>query len=408
MRIFIISAGRYPIPATKGGAVSTLINHFVEENEKNKLADIEISSPYEVTAAKESRKLQNSEVLYIKTPALFVKLENGVYKIANSIFPRKNWTQLKSGLSFLWYVWKNALLLKRSEYDYVVIENTARLFLCLNIFNNREKYNNKIVYHLHNEPRKLGGCRNVIIESKYVLCISQYIKNSILDEHSPLHLPDSNKAKILYNCIDTKKFYPFDEIEKKKCRKEFGLAEDDKVIVFSGRIDQEKGIYELLTAMSFIKTKRVRLLVVGSSFYGMKIKTSFENRIINIAKQLGNRVVFSGFIAYEDMPKAYNAADIAVLPSMWNEPAGLTIIEAMACGKPVITTQSGGIPEYANSECAVFVERNDKIATTLAEKIDDLFENEHAAHVLGENARRHVVQNFDSGRYLSKLLEILR
>lgn len=80
MRILIISAGRYPIPATKGGAVSTLINHFVEENEKNKLVDIEISSPYEVTAIKQSQKLRNSEVLYIKTPALFVKLENAVYK----------------------------------------------------------------------------------------------------------------------------------------------------------------------------------------------------------------------------------------------------------------------------------------------------------------------------------------
>lgn len=408
MRILIISAGRYPIPATKGGAVSTLISHFVEENEKNKLVDIEISSPYEATAAKQSQKLRNSEVLYIETPAFFVKIENIVYKIANSVFPRKNWTQLKSGLSFLWYVWKNALLLKQKEYDYVIIENTARLFLCLDIFNNREKYKNKIVYHLHNEPKKLGGCRNVIIESKYILCISQYIKNSILDEHSPLHLPDATKAKILYNSIDTKKFYPFDENEKKKCRKEFGLTEDDKVIVFSGRIDQEKGIYELLTAMSYIKTKKVRLLVVGSSFYGMKIKTAFENRITDIAKQLDNQVVFTGFIAYEDMPKAYNAADIAVLPSMWNEPAGLTIIEAMACGKPVITTQSGGIPEYANTECAILVERNEEVATTLAEKIDDLFENEQAAHTLGENARRHVVQNFDSSRYLSKMLELLK
>ena len=90
-----------------------------------------------------------------------------------------------------------------------------------------------------------------------------------------------------------------------------------------------------------MKTPRIKLLIAGSSFYGMNVKSSFEEEIINIAKTINNNIIFTGFVPYEEMPKVYNVADIAVLPSMWEEPAGLTIIESMACGIPVITTVSG-------------------------------------------------------------------
>lgn len=407
MKILIISAGRYPIPATKGGAVSTLINHLVDNNEKQKLADMEVSSPYEERAAQQAGQLQHCRIRYIKTPWPLKKIENAAYAVANRIMPQKNWTQLKSSLSFLWYLWKNALLLKRENYDCVIVENTARLYLCLKICGNKARYRNKVVYHLHNEPQKLAGCRDIIAASNAILCISQYIKDSILAPDSPLHIQDEQKVRVLYNRIDTTKFYPFSRAEKEKCRKLFGLSDQDRVIVFSGRIDAEKGIRELLKALSYVKTENVKILVVGSSFYGMNVKTAFEREIFSAAQKLGNRIVFTGFIPYENMPQAYNAADIAVLPSMWNEPAGLTILEAMACGTPVITTRSGGIPEYAGEECAILLERNEAIVQTLADQIDALFASESRRKELAKNARNHVVQNHDASVYLREMLALL-
>ena len=66
-------------------------------------------------------------------------------------------------------------------------------------------------------------------------------------------------------------------------------------------------------------------------------------------------------------------ADIAVLPSMWNEPFGLTIVEAMAVGLPLITTRSGGIPEICEG-VATIVERNN-VVNNLANAILDLYQD---------------------------------
>lgn len=407
MKILIISAGRYPVPATKGGAVSTLINHLALNNEDQNRIELEISSPYERKAAELARAYNRCTFRYIKTPIILEVFENLIYTFASKIFPVKNWTQIKSVFSFLWFVWKNAGILKNNNYDYVIIENTARLYLCLRLFGNRKKYKNKVIYHLHNEPKKLGGCRDVIIDSKYVFCISEYIKKCIIEKDSPLSLQDSNKAKILKNCIDTSKFRHVSDEKRIDIRYKYGFEKDDKVLVFSGRIDREKGIREVLLAMNYIKTTGVKLLIVGSSFYGMKVKSKFEEEIINLAKKLGERVIFTGFVPYEDMPEVYNVADIAVLPSMWEEPAGLTIIEAMACEKAVITTYSGGIPEYTNSDCSILLERDDVISKNIAQSVDYLYEHEDIMKTLARNARNHVVNHFDSKLYLERMSKLL-
>lgn len=341
MKLLIISAGRYPIPAVNGGAVSTLIEHLANGNEKKKLFDLEIASPYDMKAYNKSKKYKNCKYIYIKTPRILNILEEFLYSFLTIIFPHENLTSIKSIFSFMWFVWINAINLKKNDYDYIMFENTARLYWSLKLFNNKEKYKNKVIYHLHNEPKKLGGCRNEILNSAKIICISNYIRNSITNSKSILNFKDRNKTFILNNCVDINLFKPFSKEIKLKIRKEFGIKEDENVIVFSGRIDKEKGIKELLNAISKVKTPRIKLLIAGSSFYGMNVKSSFEEEIINMVKTINNNIIFTGFVSYEDMPKVYNSADIAVLPSMWEEPAGLTIIESMACGIPVITTVSG-------------------------------------------------------------------
>lgn len=402
MKILIISAGRYPVPATKGGAVSTLVEHFVKDNEEEKLMDLQISSPYEERAYIESQRYVNTTFKYIKVPYVLRKAELLAYKIGRMVFSKKNLTQLNSAFSFLWFVFKNAIHLKKSKYDYVIIENTARLFWCFKLFGNNKKYQGKVIYHLHNEPKKLGGCREEIVNCKKIFCISEFIKNSICSSGSPIFLTDKNKAVVLKNCIDINAFSPLYGEERKRIRESYGFNDSDRVILFSGRIDAEKGIKQVLEAFKYVKTENVKLLIVGSSFYGMSVKNAFEMEIINTAKLLGNKVVFTGFLPYTDMPKAYNASDIVVLPSMWDEPAGLTIIEAMSCEKPVITTISGGIPEYTNEKCSILLNRDVEIDKKIADSIDFLFENSAYANEMARNARRHVVENFNAKQYLKK------
>ena len=72
-----------------------------------------------------------------------------------------------------------------------------------------------------------------------------------------------------------------------------------------------------------------------------------------------DKVIFTGYIPHEELPKYYALADLVVLPSTCEEAAGLTVIEAMMMQRPVITTTMGGIPEYTNPECAVLLENDE-------------------------------------------------
>jgi len=109
--------------------------------------------------------------------------------------------------------------------------------------------------------------------------------------------------------------------------------------------------------------------------------------------------VFTGFIGQQDLPDIYNFADIAVLPSMWDEPAGLTMIEALACGTPVITTHSGGIPEYVEGG-AIVLERKDDLTRQIASNIDCLLENETLYNQISKIGEERIRKYFSINSYL--------
>ena len=408
MKILIITAGRYPVPAVKGGAVANLVEHLIEDNSKEKQVDLVITTPYDSMAKKESMKYKNCEFKFIKIPRILAFIENFLYKFLNLIFHGKNLLSVKSICSFSWFVLKNSRILKQNDFDYVIVENTARLFWCFKLFGNRKKYKGKIYYHLHNVPRKLGGCESVIKECKGFICVSEYVKDSLMTEKNQLYIEDLNKLKVLYNCIDTNKFQKKSETEISNFKKKLDIKNEDRVILFSGRIDNEKGILETLESLKYIKTKNIKLLIVGSSFYGMNVKTPFEEKVINIAEENKNKVVFTGFLNYSEMPLAYSICEIAILPSMWEEPAGLTIIEAMSCERVVITTRSGGIPEYTNSDSVILLDRNKDISKNIAKNVDFLLSNNEKREKMGLESRKRVVDNFDSNLYMNRLVNIIK
>ena len=408
MKILIITAGRYPVPAVKGGAIANLVEHFIKGNSNEKQADLYITTPYDSNAEIEAKKYNNCTFEFIKIPKVLVLLENFIYKFLKTIFRKKNLLSVNSMFSFLWFVYKNAKILKKRDFDYVIVENTARLFWCFKLFGNREKYKGKIYYHLHNEPKKLGGCESIIKECKEIICVSEYIKDTLLTGKNQLCINDSKKLKVLYNCIDTDRFKKSSNKEIANFKKRLGIEKDDKVILFAGRIDNEKGILETLESLDYIKSKNVKLLVIGSSFYGMNVKTSFEKKVIETAEKNKEKVIFTGFLDYSKMPLAFSTCEIAILPSMWEEPAGLTIIEAMSCERAVITTKSGGIPEYTGPDSVILLERANNISKNIAKNIDMLLENEEKRKAIGIMARKRVVENFDSNMYMKKLMNIIK
>ena len=123
-------------------------------------------------------------------------------------------------------------------------------------------------------------------------------------------------------------------------------------------------------------TKNAKLLIVGGYYYGSGMISPFEQEMYKLVEEkLKDKVQFTGQVEYNMMPEIYAIADVVVIPSMWDDPAPLTVIESLSSGKALITTDSGGIPEYADSNTSIILKRDENVVNKLAENMDMLVED---------------------------------
>lgn len=104
-------------------------------------------------------------------------------------------------------------------------------------------------------------------------------------------------------------------------------------------------------------------MMVGKPIVASRVDTLELQKEAEVIK---DRIVFTGYIDYKDMPSIYQIGNVAVLPSMWEEPAGMTMVEAVVSGLPLITTNSGGIPEYIPDEFAYILDRNKELINNIS------------------------------------------
>lgn len=99
--------------------------------------------------------------------------------------------------------------------------------------------------------------------------------------------------------------------------------------------------------------------MVGSPFFAAEDESPFFERLRRETEPLrqAGRIQFTGYLPNESLPPYYRLADAACFPAIWDEPAGIVVIEAMACGCPIVATASGGMAEYLNGSGALLVSR---------------------------------------------------
>ncbi|MED1950924.1 glycosyltransferase family 4 protein [Brevibacillus centrosporus] len=143
----------------------------------------------------------------------------------------------------------------------------------------------------------------------------------------------------------------------RKIRKEIGLKPEDRVLFYAGRLMRAKGVHVLLKAFKEVceQDPLARLVIVGGTGYGSNRLNPYVRDLKQLAKPLGDKVKFVNFVPSAQMPLYYQVGDIVATPSVWKEAFCRVNLEAMASGKPVITTPRGGIGEVVTHQGSGFL-----------------------------------------------------
>lgn len=396
-----ITSGFLPVPAAKGGAVESLVQNLINENETNELSRFVVFSIYDKEAKNQSIKYKNTEFIFYKPNILIKIIDIILYTVLTTIFRKEKKTSYRFLIQRMMYINYVSKKLKKEDYKSVIIENNATLFLALKLRKNYKKYEGRYYFHLHNDITSFYGCKNIIQNCQRIITVSNYI-SKIVEEKLDYN---QNNIKVLKNCIDMNRFNDsYSKLEIDNEKKKLGININEKIIVFVGRTIKEKGIMEVVKAFNKCSEDDWTLLIVGSSGFDIKVKSDFERKLQKETKD-NKKIKFTGFIPYQKLGIFYGMADLAVLPSIWDEPAGLTMLETVASGTPLITTNSGGIPEYVKDYDAIILDKNEKLVDNICDNMKKVLINRYEAN------RKQAIkcrEEYNLGVYLKKFIEYIK
>jgi glycosyltransferase involved in cell wall biosynthesis len=207
------------------------------------------------------------------------------------------------------------------------------------------------------------------------------------------------KIHLIPNGVDVNKFNPsIDGSEMKRLYKAEG-----KYIVFTARHHRPVyGIAYLIIAAKLVISRRKDVVfIIGG-----------DGPLLNYHKELAGKlgikdhILFTGAIPRDLIPKYYAASDIVVVPSL-QESWGLVATEAMACGKPVIASKVGGLPDQIIDEFNGFLvhPRNPK---AIADRVLYLLENPSEAKRMGINGRKLAEEKYNVEERINKIIEVYK
>jgi glycosyltransferase involved in cell wall biosynthesis len=202
--------------------------------------------------------------------------------------------------------------------------------------------------------------------------------------------------------IDQDVFYPYSQEQRAACRLRLGLSDSEFAIGFVGRLVEEKGILDLLCATKRLRsagTQTPTIVLVGSG--------NLEETARLRCAELHLKLVRVPPCSYRNIPEIMNALDVFVLPSQsrpfWKEQFGHVVIEAMACGVPVIGSDSGAIPDIIGDAGLVFHERDDE---QLFGCLQSCMESAGLRFAFRNKGLRRVLDNFTNSVIADRTLQI--
>ena len=361
--------GVMPVPAVCGGAIETLITSIAKKHSKKDGFRLTIFSVYHKEAVEAAKKYPDVRFIWTHTNTFWNLAKHAVFLTIREL-TGKNIRVLQRHYNEI------APVIQSEKFDLLIVEGGDEQAV-IDIAKGYKREQLVFHAHVHFIPKE-----EVVRGYGHVIGVSEFVTEEYL---KVCKIPV--KAHVLKNAIDVEGFgRKVSEDQKRSIRKKLGLSEKDFVILYVGRIMEIKGVLELMEAVIGLKDRQIKLLIMGSANSGKWAFSSYERKVKKLSEQNKDRIIFTGYVDNAEVYKYASVADVQCVPSLWEEAAGLVVIEAMAEGIPTIVTNSGGMIEYVNESTSLIIER-EKIKENLKRAICFMKEHPEVQNKMSENAK---------------------
>ncbi|MDD5178585.1 MAG: glycosyltransferase family 4 protein [Candidatus Nanoarchaeia archaeon] len=183
-------------------------------------------------------------------------------------------------------------------------------------------------------------------------------------------------------------------------KKELGIK-NQKVLVTNARLSPEKGLQYLIRAVKILEKENIILLIIGRSW------EDEEKRLKDLVKRLGleNKIKFLGTFPFKEIPHFYNISDVCLLVSL-KEGLGFTAAEPLACLKPIIGSNTGGIPDIViHNKTGLLVEPGN--SQQIADAIILLLKDKKLRDKLVKQGYNHIKEKFEEKKVVDAFREAI-
>ncbi|MFQ6136311.1 MAG: glycosyltransferase family 4 protein [Candidatus Hydrothermarchaeales archaeon] len=274
-----------------------------------------------------------------------------------------------------------------------------------------------MIFHVHSSEvgRSLGKPTRRIVDlelmgaekADLVITVSNAMKEELISTHFP-----PEKIRVCHNGIDTERTFNPELIDKDrmaKIREEYGVREDENLLLFIGRLEPVKGVENLIRAMAIVleENPKTKLLILGRGSLLGVVKSTIKS--LGLEK---NVFLNTEFVDDETKVHCYAASDCCVFPSLY-EPFGIVALEAMAMSRPLVVGTRGisgfrelVVPPPSSDATGIHVDPNKP--SDIAWGINEILKDEARAENFGENGRVRVMGYFAWEKIARETIEIYK
>lgn len=235
-------------------------------------------------------------------------------------------------------------------------------------------------------------CFPVVEKCKRIITISKENNEEVIKAY-----PEAKgKTTIIKNGYDKNVFY-LKRYSKRKVLEELNINKKyKKIVTFAGRLTHNKGVDVLLKAAKEYENDKVLTLIAGGG--------TVYDELYELSKKLElKNVVFLGNQTHDSLRKIYNISDVLAVPSR-EEAFGLVALEALACGLPVIGTNSGGMKDFINQEVGFLIDVDSP--EMLADKIKGVLNKE--VNFKRRKIAKYAKENYSQENFMKTLIDIYK